>query len=61
MMFSCVFLHIYKGSNLQYVNNKLTVLTLYARMTNIGTLITNDDYSRHGHHRAVSALYPVAT
>ena len=28
---------------------------------NIGMLITKDDYSRHGHHRAVSALYPTAT
>ena len=41
-------------------------LTLYTRMTtivvmNIGTLITNDDYSRHGHYRVVSALYPAAT
>ena len=41
-------------------------LTLYTRMTtivvmNIGTLIPNDDYSRHGHYRAVSALYPAAT
>ena len=40
-------------------------LTLYTRMTtivvmNIGTLITNDDYSRYGHYRAVIVLYPVA-
>ena len=27
---------------------------------NIGVLITNDDYSRHDHYRAVSALYPAA-
>ena len=43
----------------------LITLTLFIRMTtivvmNIGTLITNDDYSRHGHHRVVSALYPAA-
>ena len=36
-------------------------LTLYTRMTtivimNIGTFITNDDYSRHGHHWLNSAL-----
>ena len=42
-----------------------SILTLYTRMTtivvmNIGTLITNDDYSRHGHYRVVSASYPAA-
>ena len=41
-------------------------LTLYTQMItivvmNIGTLIMNDDYSRHGHYRVVSALYPAAT
>ena len=45
-----------------------TCLTLYIRMTTIvlmnlhvGTLITNDNYSRHGHHEAISAQYSTAT
>ena len=49
-----------------YCTSLQILLTLYTRMTtivvmNIGTLIPNDDYSRHGHYRAVSALYPAAT
>ena len=44
---------------------RVIMRTLYTRMTtivvmNIGTLITNDNYSRHGHYRAVSASYPAA-
>ena len=53
---------ILKQKPYNFTTNMLKAyLTLYTRMTtivvmNIGTLITNDDYSHHGHYRVVSAL-----
>ena len=54
------------GDGQKFGESVLTCLTLYTQMTTIvvmyiGTLITNDDYSRHGHYRVVSALCPAAT
>ena len=58
-----------RGYLLLYLSPRsVTCLILYIRMTTIvlmnlhvGTLITNDNYSRHGHHRAISAQCSMAT